>query len=85
MKKREKTNIAEIEERLEELRIEKERLLQVASEIEGDYMKSYEIRPAGRHILTIGEDLIQDQYAAIVELFKNCYDADSPDAEIVFA
>lgn len=84
MKKREKTNIAEIEERLEELRIEKERLLQVASEIEGDYMKSYEIRPAGRHILTIGEDLIQDQYAAIVELVKNCYDADSPDAEIVF-
>lgn len=38
---------------------------------------SYAIRPAGRHILTIGRDLIQDQYAAIVELVKNAYDADA--------
>lgn len=38
--------------------------------------------PAGRHILTIGRDLIQDQYAAIVELVKNAYDADSPDVKI---
>ncbi len=45
---------------------------------------SYFIRPAGRHILTIGSDLIQDQYAAIVELVKNAYDADSPDVEITF-
>ncbi|MEW5870797.1 MAG: sensor histidine kinase [Chloroflexota bacterium] len=44
----------------------------------------YHIRPAGRHILTIGSDLIQDQYAAVVELVKNAYDADSPDVEIVF-
>lgn len=80
----EKMNITEIEKRLEELRFEKEKLLQAASEINGAYLSSYEIRPAGRHVLTIGEDLIQDQYAAIVELVKNCYDADSPDAVITF-
>ncbi len=45
---------------------------------------SYKIRPAGRHILTIGKDLIQDSYAAVVELVKNAYDADSKDVEIVF-
>lgn len=45
---------------------------------------SYLIRPAGRHILTIGSDLIQDEYAAIVELVKNAYDADSPDVIITF-
>jgi len=44
----------------------------------------YKIRPAGRHILTIGRDLIQDKFAAIVELVKNAYDADSPDVEIHF-
>lgn len=45
---------------------------------------TYKIRPAGRHILTIGRDLIQDNYAAVVELVKNAYDADSPDANIEF-
>lgn len=40
---------------------------------------SQTIRPAGRHLLTIGEDLIKDRTAAIVELVKNAYDADSPD------
>ena len=45
---------------------------------------TYKIRPAGRHILTIGRDLIQDNYAAVVELVKNAYDADSPDVHIVF-
>lgn len=44
----------------------------------------YKIRPAGRHVLTIGEDLIQDKYAALVELVKNAYDADSPDVIIRF-
>lgn len=44
----------------------------------------FKIRPAGRHILTIGRDLIQDHYAAIVELVKNAYDADSPDVNIEF-
>ncbi len=77
-------NIVEIEKRLEELRTEKEELLQAASQIDGAYLSAYEIRPAGRHVITIGEDLIQDQYAAIVELVKNCYDADSPDCIIVF-
>lgn len=44
----------------------------------------YKIRPAGRHILTIGRDLIQDNYAAVFELVKNAYDADSPDVYIGF-
>lgn len=45
---------------------------------------TYKIRPAGRHLLTIGRDLIQDNYAAVVELVKNAYDADSPDVNIEF-
>lgn len=45
---------------------------------------SHRIRPAGRHLLTIGRDLIQDSYAAVVELVKNAYDADSPDVFICF-
>ncbi len=45
---------------------------------------TYSIRPAGRHILTIGRNLIQDQYAAILELVKNAFDADSPDVLIRF-
>lgn len=45
---------------------------------------TYRIRPAGRLILTIGRDLIQDRHAAVLELVKNAYDADSPDVEIVF-
>ena len=45
---------------------------------------TYKIRPAGRHILTIGRDLIQDNYAAVIELVKNAYDADSPDVSIEF-
>jgi len=44
----------------------------------------YRIRPAGRHILTIGRDLVQDRSAAIIELVKNAYDADSPDVSIQF-
>ena len=46
--------------------------------------ESHRIRPAGRHLLTIGRDLIQDSYAAVVELVKNSYDADSPDVNISF-
>ena len=46
--------------------------------------KLYKIRPAGRHILTIGRDLIQDSHAAVVELVKNAFDADSPSVEITF-
>ena len=44
----------------------------------------YSIRPAGRHIFTIGRDLIQDRYAAIVELVKNSYDADSLYVNVIF-
>lgn len=49
-----------------------------------DKALTYKIKPAGRHILTIGRDLIQDQYAAVIELVKNAYDADSPDVNIEF-
>lgn len=42
----------------------------------------YKIRPAGRHIITIGRDLIKDKYAAIVELVKNAFDADSPNCKV---
>lgn len=45
---------------------------------------TFKIRPAGRHVLTIGRDLIQDVHAAVVELVKNAYDADSPDVQIEF-
>ena len=42
------------------------------------------IRPAGRHILTIGRDLIKDNQAAIIELVKNAYDADATKVDILF-
>ena len=45
---------------------------------------TYSIRPAGRHILTIGRDLIQDPHAAVIELVKNAYDADSANVKISF-
>lgn len=45
---------------------------------------THKIRPAGRHILTIGKDLIHDNSAAVVELVKNAYDADSPDVQVEF-
>ncbi len=41
------------------------------------------IRPSSRLIRTIGKDLIKDEYAAIVELVKNSYDADSTSVKIV--
>ena len=46
---------------------------------------AYKIRPAGSLLQTIGSDLIQDAYAAVIELVKNAYDADSPDVSIVFS
>jgi len=42
------------------------------------------IRPAARIMRTIGHDLIKDVHAAIVELVKNSYDADSPESNIEF-
>ncbi|QNR23649.1 sensor histidine kinase [Croceimicrobium hydrocarbonivorans] len=49
-----------------------------------DYKEITRIRPAARIISTIGEDLVGDSYAAIVELVKNAYDADASYVEIVF-
>lgn len=40
------------------------------------------IRPEARLIQSIGEDLIKDYYAAIIELVKNSYDADSKEVNI---
>lgn len=45
---------------------------------------THTIRPAGRHLLTIGRDLVQDPHAALIELVKNAYDADSPNVVIAF-
>ncbi len=84
MSENEKAQISQIEQRLKAIKYEKEKLLRDAAAIDGEYLSSYEIRPAGRHVLTIGEELIQDQFAAIVEIVKNCYDADSADAIVHF-
>ena len=43
------------------------------------------IRPEARLIRTIGSDLIKDYYAAIIELVKNAYDADSEDVIITLS
>lgn len=41
------------------------------------------IKPSARLISTIGKELIKDVYAAVVELVKNAYDADSEVVEIL--
>ncbi len=46
--------------------------------------EEFVIRPAGRHMLTIGRDLIQDPCAAIIELVKNAYDADATKVSLFF-
>jgi signal transduction histidine kinase len=53
--------------------------------IENKESGSYKIRPAGRHLLTIGRDLIQDNNAALIELIKNAFDADSASITITFS
>ena len=45
----------------------------------------YYIKPAGRHINTIGAGLIKDQYTAVVELVKNSFDADASQVNINFS
>lgn len=45
----------------------------------------HKIRPAARLLRTVGQDLIKDVYAAIVELVKNSYDADSKDVIVKFS
>lgn len=44
----------------------------------------FQIRPAARIVNTLGRELIKDDLAAIVELVKNSYDADSPDVDVKF-
>lgn len=44
----------------------------------------YKIKPAARIVTTIGEELIKDVDAAIVELVKNSYDADAKTVNITF-
>lgn len=44
----------------------------------------HSFRPAAWHILTIGRDLIKDALAALLELIKNSYDADSSMVQIIF-
>jgi signal transduction histidine kinase len=43
------------------------------------------IRPEARLIKSIGADLIKDYYAAVIELVKNAYDADSDKVTIVIS
>ena len=45
---------------------------------------SFNLRPAGRHALAIGRELIKDNYSAVMELVKNAYDADSDSVHIKF-
>ncbi|PKH03570.1 ATP-binding protein [Psychromonas sp. MB-3u-54] len=45
---------------------------------------SFSLRPAGRHVLAIGRELIKDNYSAVMELVKNAYDADSKSVHIKF-
>lgn len=45
----------------------------------------HKIRPSTRIINTIGEDLIKDNFAAIIELVKNAYDADAKEVKIQFS
>lgn len=47
--------------------------------------KTLSIRPEARLIKTIGEDLIKDYYAAVIELVKNAYDADSSSIDIIIS
>jgi len=42
-------------------------------------------KPRARIIKTIGEELISNDNVAVIELVKNCYDADSPIVDITFS
>lgn len=77
----------EILERIKTLKAEQQRLeeesIKLLKEEGGEAV--YTIRPAGRHVLTIGEGLIQDRCAALIELVKNSYDADANIVDIIFS
>lgn len=49
-----------------------------------ELLNKYRIRPSARLIKTIGKDLVKDKFAAVVELVKNAFDADSPSANVSF-
>jgi len=44
----------------------------------------YNFRPSARLIRTIGDDIIKDVYAAVIELIKNAYDGDANNVELKF-
>lgn len=44
----------------------------------------HKFRPSARLIRTIGDDIIKDVYAAVIELIKNAYDADANNVELKF-
>lgn len=48
------------------------------------YSQEHRIRPAARHILTIGKGIIKDNATAVLELVKNAYDADATKVDIDF-
>ena len=45
---------------------------------------SMPFKPYARLMNILGDQLITDKIVAVIELLKNCYDADSPIAEIRF-
>ncbi len=47
-------------------------------------MSTRKIKPSANVIRTLGQDLIKDNNAALIELVKNSYDADSPEVNIEF-
>lgn len=51
------------------------------SVIEKDSMP---FKPYARLMNILGDQLITDKIVAVIELLKNCYDADSPSAEVRF-
>lgn len=44
----------------------------------------YKFRPSARLIRTIGDDIIKDVHAAVIELIKNAYDADANNVNLKF-
>jgi signal transduction histidine kinase len=46
--------------------------------------KTFKLRPRARIVKTFGEELISNDYVAIIELVKNSYDADARSVEIIF-
>ena len=45
---------------------------------------SMPFKPYARLMNILGDQLITDKIVAVIEILKNCYDADSPSAEVRF-